>query len=294
MFFSRVKNTGSRFFFMSSMLLIGIINIGLMPGSHALISDYSLFTLLGVAGAIFANSTGAGGGVVFIPMFNYLEFSEAQSIATSFGIQSFGMTAGAITWGLYYYKKGATACSSVAREPLVPIILPTAFMSIVGVWTVYGFDLSSPANLRDLFKTFSLLLGVMILIMAFFFRQESTRTQLFNKDYVALVLIGYFGGMITAWLSVGVGEILVVYLILNRFNVTMSVAAGVIVSALTVWAGVVEHFLLSDYASKEVVLFAGMGAVLGGMLAKHLVLWFSPFRLKVFFALCILVLAILS
>ncbi len=31
--------------------------------------DYWLFSFLGVIGAIFANSTGAGGGVVFIPMF---------------------------------------------------------------------------------------------------------------------------------------------------------------------------------------------------------------------------------
>ena len=64
--------------------------------------DYALFSLLGVLGAIFANSTGAGGGVIFIPAFNELNFTEIQSIGTSFAIQCFGMTAGGLTWWFHY------------------------------------------------------------------------------------------------------------------------------------------------------------------------------------------------
>jgi len=32
--------------------------------------DYILFSFVGLLGAIFANTTGAGGGVVFFPLFN--------------------------------------------------------------------------------------------------------------------------------------------------------------------------------------------------------------------------------
>jgi hypothetical protein len=39
---------------------------------------------MAVLSAIFVNSTGAFGGVVFIPLFNQLNFTEQQSIATSY------------------------------------------------------------------------------------------------------------------------------------------------------------------------------------------------------------------
>ncbi len=61
-------------------------------------NEYAPFSLLGLLGAIFANATGAGGGVVFIPAFQQLGVSEAQSVATSFAIQCFGMTMGSIVW----------------------------------------------------------------------------------------------------------------------------------------------------------------------------------------------------
>ena len=51
------------------------------------------------------NLTGAFGGVVFILLFNQLNFTEQQSIATSFAIQCFGMTAGAFTWWFHYHSK---------------------------------------------------------------------------------------------------------------------------------------------------------------------------------------------
>jgi len=79
--------------------------------------DSLLSSLLGVVGAVFANLSGAGGGVVFIPVFSELGLTESQSVATSFAIQSFGMTAGAITWSLYYWLVvGETkrfGCSSI-------------------------------------------------------------------------------------------------------------------------------------------------------------------------------------
>ena len=70
----------------------------------SLLFDYGGFVFLGLLGAIFANATGAGGGVVFIPFFNQLEFSSVTSIATSFAIQCCGMTAGAITWWTFYRR----------------------------------------------------------------------------------------------------------------------------------------------------------------------------------------------
>jgi uncharacterized membrane protein YfcA len=102
------------------------------------------------------------------------------------------------------------------------------------------------------------------------------------------------GGGITAWLSIGVGELVAVYLIIRRFNVTFAIAAAVILSALTVWGGIIFHLLITQAIYWPVVLFAGAGAIVGGILAKQLVLYFSAKNLKLFFAGWIFILGITS
>jgi len=68
-----------------------------------LIVDYSYFLLVGLFGAIVANSTGAGGGIVFIPFFTSLGIEGSQALGTSILIQCFGMTAGAVSWLTFSY-----------------------------------------------------------------------------------------------------------------------------------------------------------------------------------------------
>ena len=108
-------------------------------------------------------------------------------------------------------------------------------------------------------------------------------------DVFALIVIGLVGGAITAWLSVGVGELLAIYLILRRFDVTMAVAAAVIVSVLTVWTAIWQHTLIEFNVYWQVAIFAGPGAVIGGIFAKTLVTYLSATRLKLFFACWLLV-----
>lgn len=255
------------------------------------IIDYSLFSFLGVLGAIFANSTGAGGGVVFIPMFNELAFTEQQSIATSFAIQCFGMTAGATTWWLYY-KQEKTELR--LWQGFKRIIVIAGIASVIGIWLVYGTAIASPSSLHQSFSWFSLVLGLFIVITVFFLKPHRERSQIYVWDWLALILIGVFGGALTAWLSVGVGELLAVYLILRRFDVNMAVAAAVIVSAITVWSGIWYHTLTHFTVYWQVVLFAGPGAVLGGIFAKTLVAYLSATRLKLFFAFWLLIIGIVG
>ncbi|KGJ90425.1 protein of unknown function DUF81 [Colwellia psychrerythraea] len=257
----------------------------LLSSSYTLseLADYGLFTLLGALGAIFANSTGAGGGVVFIPMFTQLNFTEQQSIATSFAIQCFGMTAGAVTWW-QHYKTEKTDLR--LWQGFKRIICVTSIASVIGLYVVFYFQANSPAALHISFSWFSLLLGFFIILTIYFLQPHRERSQLYSVDYIALIMIGLFGGAVTAWLSVGVGELLVIYLLLRHFDISMAVAAAVIVSAISVWAaiGQVHHD-----AYWQVVLFAGPGAVLGGIFAKTLVTHLSATKLKLFFACWLLV-----
>lgn len=252
----------------------------LLGSPHHLIElvDYALFSFLGTLGAIFANATGAGGGVIFIPFFTQLQFTEQQSVATSFAIQCFGMTAGAVTWYHHYYsqKRDLRLWQGFKR-----IICVTAVAAIIGLSTVLHYELNSPATLHLSFSWFSLVLGPFIILTIYLIKPHRERSQIHFLDYSAIIFIGLFGGAITAWLSVGVGEILVIYLILRRFDINMAVAAAVVVSAISVWSAI-GHLHREVYW--QVVLFAGPGAVLGGIFAKTLVTHLSATKLKLFFA----------
>lgn len=257
----------------------------LLSSAHALsdLVDYSLFSFLGTLGAIFANSTGAGGGVVFIPMFTKLNFTEQQSVATSFAIQCFGMTAGAVTWWHHYQTQKTDLRLWQGFKRIISV---TSIASIIGLFFVFYSQLNSPASLHTSFSWFSLLLGFFIILTIYLLRGHRERSQLHSLDYIAMVLIGFFGGAVTAWLSVGVGELLVIYLLLRRFDISMAVAAAVIVSAITVWTAIGQ---VNSEIYWQVVLFAGPGAVLGGIFAKTLVMHLSATKLKLFFACWLLI-----
>ena len=260
------------------MLMLAPINLWQML-------DYAIFSLLGMAGAIFANSTGAGGGVIFIPFFNQLSFSEKQAIATSIAIQCFGMTSGAITWWFHYRQQKTDL---ILWHGFKRIIAVTSVCSVIGLWLVYGLNLKAGATLSYSFSWFSLILGAAIVAMVLWLKPQRERSKIMLFDWFAIIFIGFFGGIITAWLSVGVGELLAIYLILRRFDVIMAVAAAVVVSAISVWAAIWQHTLIDFNVYWQVVLFAGPGAVLGGMLAKTLVGYLSARRLKIFFAFWLL------
>ncbi len=254
-------------------------------------ADYVFFSLLGMLGAIFANTTGAGGGVVFIPIFNQLAFTESQAVATSFAIQCFGMTAGAVTWWRHYRAE-----KTVLRlwQGYKKIIAVTSFFASVGVLLVYYYQLMPPASLHYSFSWFSLVLGGFILATVFLLKPQRESSQLIVFDYLAFLLIGFVGGVFTAWLSVGVGELLAIYLILRRFDINMAVAAAVVVSAVTVWVAIYQHILVDFQVVWQVVLFAGPSAVLGGIFAKTIVTHLSARRLKLFFAFWLVIIGIVG
>ncbi|MEN8770585.1 MAG: hypothetical protein ABF267_04745, partial [Glaciecola sp.] len=138
-------------------------------------------------------------------------------------------------------------------------------------------------------------------------------------DCIALAIIAYIGGLITAWLSVGVGELIAVYLILRRYSVTLSIAVAVMLSAISVWGGVLyyvvsdvvtgaffnvlmlgdTHSLFDVFSGNSMIIypiacFAGIGAIIGGSVAKYIVLWLNPYQVKVFFAGWVMLMGIVN
>ncbi|MBU2882613.1 sulfite exporter TauE/SafE family protein [Psychrosphaera sp. B3R10] len=246
--------------------------------------DYSPFALLGMIGALFANVTGAGGGVVFIPAFQNLGLSESQSVATSFAIQCFGMTTGAIVWLKHVRVDIHQHRDWQLLVPFLAVCVPT---SMVGLWSVYLFDIQPPASLTQFFAWFSVMLGSALFITIYLKYKKHQQEQLtaigHKSDLLILALISFIGGVITAFLSVGVGEFVAFYLILRGYRVTLAVAVAVVLSATTVWAGV-GHHIANGNIYYEVLWYAGPGAVIGGIVAKMVATRLPVLQLKLLFA----------
>ncbi|WP_420936128.1 sulfite exporter TauE/SafE family protein [Alteromonas sp. A081] len=277
---------------------------------EALLQEYGFFTFVGIVGAVFANATGAGGGVIFVPFFAYLSFTPDSIVATSFAIQCCGMTAGAITWTRFFCSQRKTDQRKTDQrktdsqwDALPSALLLTVIPSICGVlfsqYTAHGSALllnvlGGPENLHTVFGVFSVILAIAIIGSIPLMKRQVFSNALAGNDIVCLPTIAFLGGCITAWLSIGVGELVAVYLIIRGFNVTMSIAVAVILSAFTVWSAVPFHVLVSHAIVYDVVIFAGAGAILGGVMAKYLVLAFSTQSLKLFFGLWVFLLGVTS
>ncbi len=264
-------------------------------GLLTLLANFAGFLFLGVVGAVFANATGAGGGVVFVPFFNQLGYGPEAIVATSFAIQCCGMTAGAITWWRFYSDQCKKAAAWQGLTTGLALTIPA---SLCGIWLAQFGPVLTPTlgalkgsmdQLHLGFGVFSILLALAIFASVPLLKRTVFTTHFSQWDLVALPLVAFIGGAITAWLSVGVGELVAVYLIMRGFSVTMSIALAVILSAASVWGAIVYHLSVSEAVIWQVVLFAGAGAVTGGILAKRVVLAFSPTRLKIFFASWVLV-----
>jgi uncharacterized membrane protein YfcA len=262
-----------------------------------IIFDYLGFFFVGVTGAIFANATGAGGGVVFVPFFNQLNIDNTAIVATSFAIQCCGMTAGAAAWYQHrHYLVDKNDSSEKEWSYLSGGLLATSFASVAGIlsaqFLLHEYTSAVQDGLHVGFGIFSILLALAIYASIPLLNKEVASTKLLLIDILLLNLISFIGGIITAWLSVGVGELVAVYLILRGFNITSAIALAVMLSALTVWSAIGYHLFISRAIYWEVLLFAGAGAILGGTIAKYVVLYFSAVKLKIFFATWVLAMGV--
>lgn len=290
--------------------------------------DYSYwpFFFLAILGAIVANATGAGGGVVFVPAFTVLEVSGASIIATSFAIQCFGMTAGTLAWRKYASaqlvstqlsgsqpsdSKSSGSKSSGSQlnggdggapnnelwQQYWPLVAVFTVPAVLGVLLgQYMVVLESAATVKSVFKGFSVLFGVSILLTTVYIvKAKRTNQSVIQFDqalYLVAMVIGLVGGMVTAWLSIGVGELVAVMLILMRFPVRFAIGVAVSVSAICVWVGVQKYLWLTSGIDFNVLFFAAPAAVIGGTVAKRITSLFSPVQLKIFIAAWILISAI--
>ncbi|MCV0369654.1 sulfite exporter TauE/SafE family protein [Filomicrobium sp.] len=263
-----------------------------------------IFGPIGVFGAIIASSTGTGGGVVFVPAFNTLSgasemgaipmelaIDPIKTIGISFLIQCFGMSVGASVWIRRFYGGGQTGPREKIDGHSFLFIIFTLLATTLPALLVTQFALFSNVDGRGLlvaFKWFSLTLGVVLLIFTWAFKRvKPYRFHPERLDYYWLLGLGAIGGVITAFFSVGVGELVAVYLILRKFPTPSAIAIAVIISVVTVIFGVGYH-IANNNIIWPVALTAIPGAMIGGFVARYFAIWLGPLWLKTFASLWII------
>jgi uncharacterized membrane protein YfcA len=255
--------------------------IGTSDDLVALWRQGSLYFLMGIIAATIANSTGAGGGIVFLPVFINLGFTPLESLATSVAIQCFGMTSGTLAW-LRYRKSEPVEHARHWQDAQRVIVLAT-IASCLGIQMTQHWTLVPPIDIAALFSVFSLLVGVFMLVRTLSRAQEGSgrTTPLQRGELAAVVGISAIGGVITAWISIGVGELLLILLILLGMRLTVAVAIAVIVTALSVLSAM-PALAVSNSVSLPVLIFAAPGALIGGVFARRFAVAVGSRRLKLF------------
>jgi uncharacterized membrane protein YfcA len=239
------------------------------------------FSALGLFAALVANSTGSGGGVVFVPAFSalrengYMKISPERVVGISFAIQSFGMSVGSLTWINRLYQPDGS-CNTALLWRIIGLVLATGLPALLVMQYVVVLD-SHLAFV--LFKIFSIVQGATLLAQVAFSRHGAERKALAKFDVCAIVTIGIAGGCATALFSVGIGELLAVFLFIRRFPLDICVATAVISSAVSVIAGAVLH-VWAQHIIWEILIFAAPAVCLGGFLARGLVHRLGPVKLK--------------
>ncbi len=257
-------------------------------GSLPLIQEFGVFFALGLAGALVANSTGAGGGVIFIPFFSAIGFTSSEAVGTSMAIQCFGMTAGSVAWlnNIQRHPESVACKLPVIRK----LLLATGPPTIVGV-LLGQYVLPQPEiEVTEIFRWFSIVFGIILFAYTWLNRKlivEETH-EVHLRKCILLAVTALVGGVVTSWISVGVGEILALLLFFLGFSPALAVAIGVYSSSLSVLTGVVFH-IFGHNISIEVLLFAGQAALIGGYLARHITHRLGGYYLKLFFALWIFI-----
>ncbi|WP_284126608.1 sulfite exporter TauE/SafE family protein [Parerythrobacter aestuarii] len=245
---------------------------------------------VGVIGAIIANASGTGGGVVFIPVFNALRELGGWSLdplrvtAISMGIQAFGMSMGALRW-----------TDRLLHQPIMPEGGHDAPVRICdyGAVCLLVLAISLPLQLGTqllvqvdgrtvllAYKAFSVVLGLALIIATWTVNRDlPERRALTAVDFLVLAGLAIPGGFITALFSVGIGELVAFYLFLRHFPMVLAVGTACVISSISMIAGTLVN-QQAGIIAWDIVLLAAPGAMLGAILARPIALWLGPRKLK--------------
>ncbi len=221
------------------------------------------FILLGVAVATLGTIIGAGGGIIFVPVFLYFfpEWTPAMVVGTSL----FTVTCNAISGTIAYVKQ-----KKIFYSAAILFSIATFPGSIIGAHVADYFDASG----------FRFWFGSFLLIMSGFIgyknmrkgerKEESLQLEELTYNKVVGVLVSVVVGFLSSLFGIGGGLIHVPALIyMMGFPTHMATATSHFILATSTSVGTLTHFL-SGHIHFEVAIPCGIGALLGGQLGAYI------------------------
>jgi len=199
-----------------------------------------------VFGSFIAGASSEGGGAVAFPVMT-LVFGIVPDVARNFGlaIQSVGMTAASY---LILVRK-----IKVEYKYLLPVSIGGALGMILG--TLYLVPLVTAPFAKMLFVSFWLSFGLVLFYVNEIYKRK-TYDQLSHfrsSEKVTIVLVGIFGGAISALLGSGI-DIFSFSYITMRYHLSEKVATptSVIIMAINSVVGFALHyFIIQDFGPAE-------------------------------------------
>lgn len=248
-------------------LWISVSYITLDEPSAALSNYWPLF-VVGIIGAIIGNITAIGGGLVFVPftMLVY-DMDAVTSLKLAIACQAFGMTSGTIAW--WHRNK-------VPKQTFLSL-----FPAILGGCLVGGLILPvDGALVKGLFGPVSVIIGLCTLAMLYY---PLTNTQI--KATPGLHLTSAAGGLLTAWVAIGIGEAIAAYLMIrHRTCAERSIALGVTALSLASICLFTIFSLSTEMPWPQIACMA-LGCIFGGRLAPLISRRISHRSIKLFFGI---------
>ena len=221
------------------------------PLTHA--KENALILPIAVVAAAFANATAVGGGFLFIPLFIFgYGFTATQALKLSLATQAFGMSSGALGWSREYILGG----------PLLLACVGSFAGMLLGTHVLVAPDM----KIKLIFGWVNIAIGLAILVEMTLaprsHRPVIENDSLLKKTVFILTCVG--GGLINAWVSIGIGEVVALYLIfVNRIRVDYAIATGVAALALNSILGLALHARLGGIPW-EYLVFSAPGVIIGG------------------------------
>ena len=258
------------------------------PADPVLLARLWFLPGVGVVGAVIANTSGTGGGVVFVPVFNALRelgvmsLSPLAVVGVSMGIQSFGMTMGSLRWTdrLLHQPEPGPLEARVRPRDFATVVLAVLALSLPAMLATQRLTAFDQGAVLYAYKAFSILLGCALIAATWTVNAaRPERAALARGDMLVLLALAIPGGVLTALFSVGMGELVALYLFIRHYPVLLCTGAACVISAASCLSGVVWH-IEAGTVQWEVVLLAAPAAVLGGFLARPVALWLGGKRLK--------------
>ena len=234
-----------------------LIGVSLPRELVDVLSAYGVIVPIAIASAAAANATAVGGGFVFMPLFSLgYGLGGHATLALSLSTQAFGMTSGALGWSL----------ASIDRRALLVACATSGAGMLLGTLVV------TPAEetIRTAFAWGSLAVAAAMVAMLWVPTTGAPRPRTRMDDWLFAVACA-LGGLITAWVAIGIGEVVALWLMFRwRASAGTAIATGVAALAFCSVLGLVCHAALGAvpwiylaFTAPSVVLGGRLGARLG-------------------------------